>query len=121
VSKKDELKEGIGSKKIFEACSDNTEVSVTVGENGVVSEIIFRSATEPRPIWYENSGNPHDEECTLNYEHALEEMMDTDLDTFKNLLRRIKDTDSKLFNLGNEMLQRRKEQLYKEAKEKYSL
>lgn len=120
MSKKDELKERMG-KKTFEACNDNTKISVVVDENGIISEITFRSASELKPIWYEVSGNPHNEACDLNYKHALEKMMDTDLDTFKDLLRRIKDTEPELFSLGNEMLRKRKEQLLKEAEEKYSL
>ena len=117
---KDELKERMG-EKTFEARNNSTEVSVVVDENGIISDITFKSASEPRPIWYVVSGNPHNEACNLNYEHVLEEMMDTDLDTFKDLLRRIKDTDPELFSIGNEILRKRKEQLLKEVEEKYSL
>lgn len=122
MSRKDELKERIGSEKTYEAHNANAKVSVIVDENGIISKITFSSKSSGAiHMWYEASGNPHNEECFVNYENALEEMMNTDLDTFKDLLRRIKDTDTELFNLCNEMLRKRKEHLHKEAEEKYSL
>ncbi len=104
----------------FEVRCQNAKTSVKIGENGKIYHISV-SKMEMQPIWTEVSGNPHSEESILNVDYAFEIMMEIDIETFKAMLKRIKESDPEYYEKGVELLQNKKEQLIKEVEEKYSL
>lgn len=104
----------------FDVRSQNAKTSVKIGENGKICHISV-SEMEMKPIWTEVSGNLHSEESVLNVDYAFEIMMEIDIETFKAMLKRIKESDPEYYEKGVELLQNKKEQLIKEVEEKYSL
>jgi len=107
-------------ERVFEVLCEDTEISVKVGEDGKISHISV-SEMEMQPVWTSVSGNPHSEENILNVDYAFELMMVTDIESFKNMLKEIKNSEPNYYEKGVALLQYKKEQLIKEAEETYSL
>ncbi len=90
------------------------EIRVDIDENGQIYNVridIDDFAVE---------GNPHNPETISNADYAFEKMMKVDLNTFKALLRRIKDSDPEMYERGSTILNNEKERIMQEAN-KFSL
>ena len=103
----------------FEVLCEEMETRVEIGENGQICEVSV-STMEMEPVWFETSGDPHNEDSIVDVTYAFECMMENDIETFKAMLKRIKDSDPEYYEEGITVLKNKKEQIIREA-EKYSL
>lgn len=117
MSKKDE---NIFQTNFLDEDGGKEEIVVNIGTDNKITNI-YLSSTEMRPVSTVIEGDPHNEDCIMNVENAFKMMMEYDVESFKNMLRKIQAADPEFYQMGLQILQSKREELHRVAEEAYTL
>lgn len=113
------LRVGI-KESMYTAEATSCSSFIVVDEKKHISEACLRlECSELQNFeWFERYKSI-DDRFEILVDRIFELMIEVAINTFKNLLEEIKDSDSKYYQKGIEMLQNKKERIIKEAEKTY--